>query len=421
MEKQLTAKNGLSVYHYRQDTTHSFYISVFVRMGSMYETEKNSGISHFLEHAIIRNINAHMGGRLYPLLDKYGLEFNASTYTEMVQFYISGASHAFPVAAEIIAAVLSPLELSLSDFEAERSRIRAEIREAEDRTSLSAFTLREVFGDGALARPITGSGGTVSKISRRALETYRRKSFSRENTFVYLTGAYTDGDVATLVAELEKYSLSDGEKRDNTAPVSNSFGKRGAKVALKNSDYCKVRFTFDLDMTRLSLPETDLLYAILVGGYSSELFIEMSEKRGIFYDIDGVCDRYKNIGILGFSFELRESRLYEAVELVVDLLGRMKNDILPREKCMYATYVDNSPILLDSPREVNFTLAYDNHIMDMGYTDIESRAAVYAAVTPERIREVARTVFTPANLTFTMNGNRKKVDTEKISNILSRL
>jgi small subunit ribosomal protein S9 len=138
----------------------------------MYETEKNSGISHFLEHAIIRNINARMGGRLYPMLDKYGLEFNASTYTEMVQFYISGASHAFPVAAEIIAAVLAPLELSRLDFEAERSRIRAEIREAEDRTSLSAFTLREVFGDNALSRPITGSGGTVSGISRKSLEDY---------------------------------------------------------------------------------------------------------------------------------------------------------------------------------------------------------------------------------------------------------
>lgn len=421
MEKQITAKNGLSVYHYRQEATHSFYISVFVRMGSMYETEKNSGISHFLEHAIIRSINARMDGGLYPLLDKYGLEFNASTYTEMVQFYISGASHAFPVAAEIIAAVLAPLELSRLDFEAERSRIRAEIREAEDRTSLSTFTLREVFGDNALARPITGSGGTVSGISRKALEDYRKKSFSKENTFVYLTGAFSDADVATLLSELEKYSLSDGEKRDNTAPVSNSFGKRGAKVALKNSDYCKVRFTFDLDMTRLSLPETDLLHAILVGGYSSELFVEMSEKRGIFYDIDGVCDRYKNIGMLGFSFELRESRLYEAVELVVDLLGRMKTDILPRERCMYATYVDNSPILLDSPREVNFTLAYDNHIMDMGYTDIAARAATYAAVTPERIREVARVIFTPDNLTFTMKGNRKKVDTDRISTILSRL
>lgn len=421
MEKSKKCKNGITVYHYPQPAAHSFYISLFVKMGSMYEEERLSGISHFIEHAVIRNVNAQMGGTLYPLLDKYGLEFNASTFAEMVQFYISGSPRAFRVAAEILARVLLPITLTAQDFEAERSRIRAEIREAQEKTSLLQFTLDNVFGEGSLARPITGTGGSVSRISRRALEEHRRAAFTPENTFVYLTGTYNDGDVDTLAAELEKYSLYSGETHDNLAPVSNSFGKRGATVAIKNADYCKVRFTFDLDMSRLTLPETDLVHAVLVGGYSSELFVEMSERRGIFYDIDGVCDRYKNVGILGFSFELREARLYEAVELVVELLQRLKNDILPSDKCMYATYVDNAPMLLDSPRELNFTLAYDNHVMDMGYPDLDARTRAYASVTPERIREICRIVFTPDNLTFTMKGNKKRVDTEKIREILLTL
>ena len=339
----------------------------------------------------------------------------------MVQFYISGAPQFFREAAEILAKVLLPIRLSAADFEAERKRIRAEIREAEDRTSLSSFTLCEVFGSSALSRPITGSGGSVSRISRTALEAFRKESFTAQNTFFYLTGSYADEDLATLAAEIEKYQLNSAPMRENLAPVSNKFGKRGVSLALKNSEYCKVRFTFDIDMTRLSLPETDLLHAILVGGYSSDLFVEMSERRGIFYDVDGVCDRYKNIGILGFSFELREARIYEATELVVELLRKLKTELLPPDRCMYATYVDNSPILLDSPRELNFTFAYDNHIMDMGYSDVASRAAAYAAVTPERIRETAREVFTTDNLTFTMKGSRKKIDLNRIKEILSGL
>ena len=421
MEKSIIAKNGLNVYHYSQPQTHSFYISLFVKMGSMYEGEKHSGVSHFLEHAIIRNVNAAMGGALYSVLDKYGLEFNASTFTEMVQFYISGSPSAFAVAADIISRVLLPINLTEADFEAERSRIRAEIREAQDRTSLSQFTLDTVFEGNSLSRPITGTGSSVSRISRRTLEDCRRVFFTPENTFVYLTGSYSDADLLGLVSAVEKYPLFNGDIRDNTAPVSNSFLKRNATVRLKNADYCKVRFTFDLDMTRLTLPETDLVHAVLVGGYSSELFVEMSERRGIFYDIDGVCDRYKNVGILGFSFELREARLYEAIELVVDLLGRLKREVLPADKCMYATYVDNAPILLDSPRELNFTFAYDNHVMDMAYSDVAARTLAYAAVTPERIRELCEVIFTPDNLTFTMKGNKKRVDTDRISEILSRL
>ena len=42
------------------------------------------------------------GGELYSTLDKYGIDFNATTYNELVQFYISGAKENFSVAAEII-------------------------------------------------------------------------------------------------------------------------------------------------------------------------------------------------------------------------------------------------------------------------------------------------------------------------------
>lgn len=421
MEKRYKAKNGLDVYTYGLPDTHGFYLSLFVKAGSMYEAESESGITHFLEHIAIRNVNRIMGGRLYALLDEYGIEFNASTYSEMVQFYVSGSPRALPVAARILAAVLAPIELSAEDFEAERARIRAEIREGEESGSLGEFTLNAVFDGGPLARPITGTGRSVSRISRRRIEAYRRSVFTRGNSFVYLTGAFSEADVDTLLTEMAVYPLYDGEIRDNTAPVSDYFGKRPLKARLKNADFCKVRFTFDLDMSRMTLPETDLCHAVLVGGYSSSLFVEMSERRGLFYDVDSQSDRYKNAGILGFSFELREAHLYEALELVVELLGRLKTEILPRERCMYSTYVDNAPMLLDSPREMNFTMAYDNHIMDMGYPDLDARTRAYAAVTPERIRDLFATILTRDNLTFTMKGKKKTVDTDRIEAILSRL
>lgn len=421
MEKHYTAKNGLDVYTYELPNTHGFYLSLFVKAGSMYEAESDSGITHFLEHIAIRNVNRIMGGRLYALLDEYGIEFNASTYSEMVQFYLSGSPRALPVAARILAAVLAPINLPAEDFEAERARIRAEIREGEERTSLSQFTLDAVYDGGPLSRPITGTGRSVSRITRRKIEGYRRAVFTRENSFVYLTGAFTEADLDTLLHEMAAYPLYEGEIRDNTAPVSNYFGKRPLVARLKNSDFCKVRFTFDLDMSKMTLPETDLCHAVLVGGYSSSLFVEMSERRGLFYDVDSQCDRYKNIGILAFTFELREAHLYEALELVVELLGRLKTDLLPRERCMYSTYVDNSPMLLDSPRELNFTMAYDNHVMDMGYPDLDARTRAYAAVTPERIRDVFATILTRDNLTFTMKGRKKTVDLHRVEQILAGL
>ena len=105
MEQYKISRDGVRIYSYPNPSLHGFYISLYVRAGSIYEDEKTSGITHFLEHVAIRNVNALTGGELYAELDRYGLEFNASTYNEMIQFYISGSTEHFALAAERIARV----------------------------------------------------------------------------------------------------------------------------------------------------------------------------------------------------------------------------------------------------------------------------------------------------------------------------
>lgn len=418
-EQKRITKNGVVIYDYKNPGVHGFYISLFVRAGSM--TEPHSGITHFLEHASIRNVNCMMEGGLYSLLDRQGIEFNASTFSEMVQFYISGASENFDLSAEIIARLLSPIILSPSEISTERDRIKAEIRESDDKTSLSTFSNNIVYEGTSLAGLITGSIGSVNRINRDRLEDYRRSVMTRENIFFYVTGNYTDANLDRLASEIEKYTLSEGEMKDNIAPVCHGFGKRERSVHLKNADFTMLRFSFDVDMSRVSVAETDLIYDMLLCGYNSRFFIEMSERRGLFYDINGSCERYKNIGSLVFSYEVRGGSVYDAVETTVELLREYKQTPPTEEEMMKAGYVTNAGLLYDNPRELNFTFAYDNHIMDEGYRDIYERAARYERVTPERLREVAEILFTKENLTLAIKGNKKKIDTERLEEILRKL
>ena len=418
-EEKRTTQNGVKIFSYKNPGLHSFYISLFVRAGSMHEPR--SGITHFLEHAAIRNVAAMMDGGLYPTLDRYGMEFNASTYSEMVQFYIVGSTARFGLASEIIARLLSPIILSASEIKTERERIKAEIREGDDRTSLTGFSNNIVHKDTTLSRTITGSLGQVERITKTALEDYRRSVMTPENIFFYVTGNFTEADLDKLASEIEKYGLSSGKKQENIAPVCASFGARDGRVQIKNADFTMLRFSFDMDMSRMTVAETDILYDILLGGYNSRFFIEMSEKRGLFYDISGSSERYNNIGTLVFSFEVRGGSVYDSVSTVVDLLRQFKVSPPPEEAMMKAGYVDNAFLLYDEPRELNFTCAYDNHIMNSGYRSVEERAEKYGAITPERIREVAEIIFRPENLTLTLKGNKKKIDTSLLENIIKEL
>lgn len=418
-EQRRVTKNGIEIFDYKNPNMHGFHISLFLRCGSMHESI--SGITHFLEHAAIRNVNAIMDGGLYPLLDREGIEFNASTYSEMVQFYISGAVANFDLSCEIISRTLSPIILTPSDIATERERIKAEIREGDDKTSLSTFSNNIVYEGTSLTNLITGTLGSVDRISRKTLEDFRRQVMTAENLFFYVTGNYSEDNLAHLAEEIERYELNIGQRRENVAPVCHSFGKRETHVYVKNADFTMLRFSFDMDMSRIGTPESDLLYDMLLCGYNSRFFIEMSERRGLFYDITGSCERYGNIGSMVFTYEVRGGSIYDAVETTVELLREYKTTLSDPDEMMKAGYVTNAYLLYDNPRELNFTFAYDNHIMSEGYDSIESRAERYRNVTPQRVREVADIILRPENLTLAIKGNKKKIDTKKLEEIINKL
>ena len=421
MEREYKTKSGVSIYGYKNPAQNSFFLSLFVKAGSMYEEAHLSGISHFLEHVAIRNVNALMGGELYSTLDRLGLEFNASTFSEMIQFYISGASCHIEDALPIITGLFRPLVLSPSEIAAERRRIKAEMRESDDKNSLASFTNKIVFEDTPLASSIVGTARTVDFIGIKRLEEYRKSILTKENVFFYVTGNFEEHHISRLSELVDGYDLPSGERKENIAPVPKGFFNRSCGVFVKPSDFTMVRFTFDLDMTKISMAECDLLYDVLLSGYNSMLFIEMSEKRGLFYDTSGAVERYKNIGSFYFSFEVKEKELYEAIELTLSLLSELGSRALPEDRLMKAGYVDNGMMLFDDARELNFTFAYDNHIMDLGFSDIEARKAAYKRVTPEDLRRAAAGIFRKENLTVTIKGNRRKIDTSAIERIIGEL
>ena len=422
MEREIkrVAKNGINIYSYKNPALHSSHISLFVKAGSMYESAEENGITHFLEHAIYRNVNCEMGGKLYSLLDRYGVEFGASTYSEMIQFYTSGVSGSFKLAADIIGKILSPIRLPKSEIDAERARIKAEIRESDDKSSLSTFSAGIVHEGTPLSRTILGTLGSVSKISGAKLEKYRRRVFSAENIFIYVTGSPSDEDLDYLEELVGEAELCEGEIHRNVAPVSKSFGKREKNLHIKNADFTMLRFSFDMDMARIAPCTDDVLYEMLLGGYSSRFFIEMSEKRGLFYDIAGSVEKYKNIGSFAFNFEVRGGSVYDAVELTLSILSDLKRRMPTEEECIKTRFTDSAYLLYDDARELNFNFAYDCHIMDAPYESVEESVALYNAVTPKDVWDAAREIFRAENLTLAVKCDKKRLDARRLEEIIEK-
>lgn len=422
MEKRYVTKNGMEIFHYPGDHLHSFCLSLYIKGGSMYEREEENGISHFLEHVAIRNVNVLMEGGLYQKLDRLGLILNACTYKEFIQFEITGAEKHIREAIRIFVKLFEPIGLPAREIDIERKRIKAEIREEDEKSSLSFFSNKVVWGNTSLARPITGVSSGLDKMGKRVLQQAHSRLFSADNLFFYVTGHVSAEDIAYLEHQLLPYSPGPGNlKRDNMAQVPEAFFHRDGKVFIKGSSDTLVRFSFDLDMERHSQAACTLLYDILFECENSKIHQELSEKHGYIYSFDPGMEQYSNIGSLYFQYEVRPSWLEESVELAVELFRQLKRGITDELDYVKPVYIDNGELILDHAANLNWVQAYEGHILRSEGLDPQQRREEYAAVTPEDITALAGEIFTCRNLVVTMKGKPGKRVEQRIEEILKKL
>lgn len=415
-EKRITA-SGIPVYLYPNPALHGFCLSLYVRAGSLYETAEQSGETHFIEHMVFRNINHRMKGGLYPLLDRCGLSFNAETYKEFMQFYIVGAKEHFVDAVTVFSHLFDPMVLPRDQIDPERMRIKSEIRESDEGTSLDYFSDSIVWKDTALERSILGRAGTLDRMGSKFLTDAARRIFSRNNLFFYVTGAVTKENLDYFCAAISTPVEETVPTRNNVAPLPENFGNRPRQVFIKNSDETVLRFSFDFAAEKYTNAELMLLYDILFYGECGKIYRELSDKTGLIYSFDPCLERYRNAGALHLKYEVRPANLLRSVELVCQILQGLKEGLTDELDYVRPLYLDNGGLLFDNAEEFNWTRAYEVHVLDCPYPDHAARSSAFGVVSAQRISQIAKEIFCTRNLTLTLKGNKRQIQADRLVEI----
>lgn len=420
-ESVYISRAGGRTYLFPNPSLHSFCLSLYVRAGSMFETEADSGITHLVEHLVFRSANRIMDGKMYRELDRLGLCLEGCTYKEFVRFTVSGAREHFFEGAEILLKLLSPLTLSAEDIRLEKGRVKAEIREESERTTLDFFTDEILHAGTSLARTITGTAGRVERITRARLLSYQKEMFSKENVFFYITGAVSEEDARRFSLMTEEYPLSsDQPMRKDVAPVSAGFFHRGGGVFVKNSKRHMVRLSIDVDTSLSSDAALTMLYDILFGeGEGARLHQALSESTGYIYSFRAGMELYQNVAVISVSYEIPPSLLLPSVEILLKTVRSLKESAEGALALVRAPYTDNAFLILDADGDLNWSRAYESKILSLPYATVSERAAAYASVTEEDIVRLARALFVPDNMTLTVKADKKTVDTDALRALMA--
>ena len=187
--------SGLTIYVFQKETS-TFYASLTVRFGSLYNDVKFSdsgdfetlplGVAHFLEHKLFEKEG---GGDAFEDFAVFGGDANAYTTKEFTSYLVSGTENFSENLSVLLGFVYNPF-FSQKSVEKEKSIIAQEIKMYEDSPFNKVYynMLSAMYHNHPVKENICGSVSSVSKITPQMLYRCYNAFYVPKNMFLTVCG-----------------------------------------------------------------------------------------------------------------------------------------------------------------------------------------------------------------------------------------
>lgn len=309
-------------------------------------------------------------------------------------------------AADLLHDALTSPRFDAEAVERVRAQVQSVIRsEDTDPNAIAAKELaRRLWGDHPYGSSLNGTADSVAALTADDLRAARDRVLARDRVILSAAG---DIDAAQLGALIDRI-LGDLPETA-TAPLPPPVEPRlTGETAVIDWDSPQTVVAFAGQGLPMSDP--DYFAAFVLdhilggGGFSSRLMDEIREKRGLTYGVGtGLANQ-----VLGQSWQggmaTANARTKEAVALVRELWGQIRDGVTDKELADAKTYLTGEyPLRFDGNGKIAGILT-GMQLMGMPRDYVNTRNGLIAKVTAEDVRRVAQRLLDPAQLTVVLVG-----------------
>jgi predicted Zn-dependent peptidase len=298
-----------------------------VAVGSRYETESESGISHFVEHMVFK------GGKRFPTardvseaIEGVGGVLNAATDREATVFWTRVPVAKLGLAVSVLSDMLLSPGLDPDEVVKERQVVIEELRMYQDNPQdyvQIAFDAL-MWPDHPLGWDVAGREETVLAFTaadcRRHLETHMLPS----TLVVSIAGGFATEDAMRVIDDaLGPWAAG---RKGNPAPPVPATPPSGPPLRVIRRSAEQANILVGARAPSYNDPErhvAEILNVILGEGMSSRLFLELREHRGLVYDVHSFMSRMADTGVLGIGLACEPRQAATALEAAVVELRKL--------------------------------------------------------------------------------------------------
>lgn len=227
--------NGLKLLVKQDKRAPIAVVQLWYRVGTSYEHEGITGLSHALEHMMFKGTKTHASGQFEVILSENGARNNAFTSQDYTAYYEVLAKDRIEVALELESDRMRNLILDPKEFKKEIEVVKEERRMRTDDNPVSS--LREQFNAVAFMNspyraPVIGWMVDLDTMALDDLHDWYKKWYAPNNATLVIVGDVEPDSIKVLVdkyfANIPKSTLPVVKPRTEVA----QFGERYLKVKL---------------------------------------------------------------------------------------------------------------------------------------------------------------------------------------------
>ncbi len=323
--------NGLRLVVNQMSGLMSVTMGILVHTGASVESDKEDGISHFIEHMMFKGTKKRTAFKISDEMDRIGAQMNAFTGKDLTCYYAKSTSDHAREAFALLADLFLNSTFPEDELAREKGVIIEEINMNEDTPDDLCLDMlsRAYYGERGYGRNILGPRKNVEGFTRDDIKSYMQRRYCSDNIVISMAGNI---DINIAEAMVEKYF----------AGIQKCCcSKTDVKVELQAKSLYKTK---DIEQVHIGIAfpsvkrydklfdATQIMNAILGGSMSSRLFQTVREELGLAYTVYSYISTYCETGTLAVYAGVNAEKYKQSAEAIYSCVNDLRKKNISEEE-----------------------------------------------------------------------------------------
>jgi predicted Zn-dependent peptidase len=298
-----------------------------VEAGSRYETPVINGVSHFLEHMVFKGTTKYPTTEDVNFIERLGGLQNAYTDMDITNYHNKLLATDWKEALELNKELALYPRLEEQYIDKERAVILEEMKRYNDElTAKVGEEFQRLMYEGTpLGMRVIGEEQALLNANAKTLQEYHDQMYTPDRIVVVLSGNMDAERMSEIKKHAEQWFAGIPQKSSESYQQVRDVQTKPALSVVTKKDAEQAHLTLGVrtfgrgSQDRFSWSVFNLLFGV---SFTSRLFKEIREKRGLCYTVRSGSDNWDDVGYWSIYAGVATDKVAEAVGAIMEELKK---------------------------------------------------------------------------------------------------